>query len=193
MPTASPVLSATARRTRRVIIDAAIETLGQRQSAPLGEIADAAEVSRSTLHRHFSDREQLLTAVDNECRCRFDEATVRARITDGTGLEALNRLGLEYLDLGSVLSLIFADNALIDPDSWDESGEQELARLIERGQADGSIDAQLPVGWVVTTLWVLLFGAWQALISGAVDRHQVPQLLSRTLRGAVGASRGPAD
>lgn len=193
MPTASSELSSTVRRTRRLIIDAAIETLGQRQSAPLGEIADAAEVSRSTLHRHFSDRGQLLASMDGECRRRFDEATARARIAEGTALESLTRLGLEYLGLGSVLSLIFADNALIDPDSWDDSGEQELTTLIERGHTDQSIDAQLPVGWVVTTLWVLLFGAWQAQISDAVDRHQVPQLLSRTLHGAVGASPPPPD
>lgn len=186
-------LSAAARRTRRLIVDAAIETLGQHQGAALGEIADTAEISRSTLHRHFADRSQLLTAVDEECRRRFDEATTRARITDGSGLQALDRLALEYLGLGSVLSLIFADNALVDPDSWDESGEQELAGLIERGHDDGSIAVQLPVGWVITTLWVLLFGAWQAQVSGAVDHHQVPRLLSRTLRGALAASHGPTD
>ncbi|SDS56716.1 TetR/AcrR family transcriptional regulator [Microlunatus soli] len=196
-PSAAP-RSAASRRTRRLIIDAAIETLGQRQSAALGEIADAAGVSRSTLHRQFADRTALLSAVDDECRHRFDDASRRAQVFTGTGLEAIGRLAQEYLDLGPVLSLIFADNALIDPDNWEDVEERDgsggsdelnggtgLAAIIERGHHDGSIDAALPTPWIVTTLWVLLFGAWQVQSSGAA-RHEVSALLARTLIGALG-------
>ena len=218
--------TAASRRTRRLIVDAAIETLGQSQSAKLGEIAEAAGVSRSTLHRQFADRDELLAAVDQECRRRFDLAGRRARVLDGTGLEALERLAQEYLQLGPVLSLIFADNALIDPDSWQPDpdqrqpaasagstvgdaerhyrpdaqhgpgrgevdhlqadGESGLTRIIERGHRDRSVDSALPADWIITTLWVLLFGAWQAQTAG-VARHQVSRLLSRTLIGALGS------
>lgn len=183
--------SAASRRTRRLIVDAAIETLGQQQSAALGEIADAAGVSRSTLHRQFVDRAALLGAVDAECRRRFDDASRRAQILTGTGLEAISRLAQEYLELGPVLSLIFADNALIDPDSWEAEeveadGGAGLATIIDRGHRDGSIDAGLPTPWIVTTLWVLLFGAWQVQSTG-VARHEVSALLARTVIGALGS------
>lgn len=194
--------TATSRRTRQQIVAAAIETLGQHQSATLAEIADAAGVSRSTVHRQFADRGELLTAVDDECRNRFAEASRRADILRGTGLQALDRLAQEYLQLGPVLSLIFADNALIDPDSWEEpsddagaddrtdtdpgelAGGSGLAVIIGRGHHDHSIDPGLPTMWIVTTLWVLLFGAWQVQTAGA-PRHEVAALLSRTVIGAL--------
>ena len=188
--------SAASRRTRQAIVEAAIETFGQDQTASLADIARAAEVSRSTLHRQFEDRSALLAAVDAECRRRFDQASLRSNIADGSGLDALGRLAQEYLDLGSVLSLIFADNALIDPDSWENDpadapnhqsdlhGEHGLAAIIERGHRDGSIDRGLPTAWVITTLWVLLFGAWQ-LRSGGSSRHEIGSLLARTLTGAL--------
>lgn len=175
-----------------MIVDAAIETLGQQQSAALGEIADAAGVSRSTLHRQFADRPELLAAVDDACRSRFDQASRRAQVLNGTGLEAIDRLAQEYLGLGPVLSLIFADNALVDPDSWEENqddeqnGGQGLSIIIERGHRDRSIDPALPTPWIVTTLWVLLFGAWQVQAGGA-PRHEVATLLARTLTGALGS------
>ena len=50
-------------RTRRAIIDAAISVLAANPAAPLGDIAEAAGVGRSTLHRHFSERGDLMRAV----------------------------------------------------------------------------------------------------------------------------------
>ncbi|GAA4907638.1 TetR/AcrR family transcriptional regulator [Streptomonospora salina] len=188
----SAVPSTTARRTRRVIVDAAIETLAADPAATLAEIAEAGDLSRSTLHRHFADRDELLTAIDAECRRRFTAATSAARLGDGGALNALDRLALEYLDLGPVLGLIFADNAPIDPDTWEDSDgrEQGLSTTIERGQnsaTEGDIDPELPPDWVLTTFWVLLFGAWLSLKNG-MNRRDVATYLSRTFRKAVGTA-----
>ncbi|HWE54152.1 MAG TPA: TetR/AcrR family transcriptional regulator [Acidimicrobiales bacterium] len=48
------------RRTRKAIVDATIELLGQGGNPSVGEIADAAEVSRRTVYLHFPSLEQLL-------------------------------------------------------------------------------------------------------------------------------------
>jgi AcrR family transcriptional regulator len=180
-PTEPTELSPASRRTRRHIVDIAIESLAENRNASLGDIADAARVSRSTLHRHFSDRAELLTAIDDECRRRFGVAIARAEVQHGTGMEVLNRIAMEFLDLGPVLSLIFADNALVDPDSW---GDGDMTELVVRGHRDNTIDPELPTAWVETTLWVLLFGSWLSMSGGAVKRRDVPALLSRTLSGA---------
>jgi AcrR family transcriptional regulator len=169
-----------------LIVDTAIETLAVTPAAALGEIAAAAGVSRSTLHRHFADRADLVAAIDEECRRRFDVATHRAEPTDGTGLDALTRLCLEYFELGPVLGLVFADNAIIDPDEWPDDGEAGMIMVIRRGQRDGTVDPQLPCEWLIITFWVLLFGAWQAAQHGETQRRDVPGLLTRTLVGAFG-------
>lgn len=183
--------SPTARRTRRVIIDAAIETLARSTTATLAEIAEAGDLSRSTLHRHFADRDDLLAAVDAECQVRFAAAASAARLGEGGALDSLDRLAQEYLDLGSVLGLVFADNAPVDPDRWDESDDRDqgLVAMIEGGQHADSrpdIDPELAPEWVLTTFWVLLFGAWLSLKDG-MSRRDVAVHLSRTFRKAVGA------
>ena len=82
---------------------------------------------------------------------RFAAALVRARPAEGSGLTALLRACGEIVHLGPVLGLIFADNALVDPDTWDtDESDDEFSALAARGQADGSIAADLPLAWVVT-------------------------------------------
>lgn|SRR5690606_30308652 len=177
-------LSPTARRTRGLIVDAGITVLAERASATLAEIADAADVSRSTLHRHFADRNDLLAAIDAECRTRFDRAAAAARLDEGEALDAMDRLAQEYLGLGPVLGLVFADDALVDPDEWDEEDRDGgLTTVIAGGRGAGGLDPALSTEWMETTFWTLLFGAWLSLQSGT-SRRDVAFQLSRTLRKA---------
>jgi AcrR family transcriptional regulator len=182
--------SAKATRTRRDIVAAAIECWSADNSASLGEVAVAAGVGRTTVNRYFSDRAQLITAVDAECQMRFAAALVRARPAEDSGLTALLRVCGEIVDLGPVLGLIFADNALVDPDTWgtDESGDEsgdEFTALAARGQADGSIAPDLPLAWVVTLVWTTLFAGWLMIKTETLTRVEVSQLLSRTLASGV--------
>lgn len=181
-------MSPAARRTRRLIVDAGITVLAERTSATLAEIADAADVSRSTLHRHFTDRNDLLAAIDAECRVRFDRAASAAKLGEGSALDAMDRLAQEYLGMGPVLGLVFADNALIDPDGWDYEDEGGgLTATIASGQREGDLDPELSAEWVETIFWTLLFGAWLSL-QGGTSRRDVAFQLSRTLRKAFGRS-----
>ena len=178
--------SARAARTRRDIVEAAIEAWALDNSASLGQVAESAGVGRTTVNRYFSDRGQLVDAVDAECRRRFLAAVDRARPSDGTGLAALQRACAEIAQLGPVLGLIFADNALVDPDTWAEDEDPgALGALVLRGHADGSIALDLPADWVATHVWTSLFGASLMLRSSTLTSSEVGQLLVRTLAGGV--------
>lgn len=178
--------STRAGRTSRDIVQAAITCWSVDNSASLGEVAASAGVGRTTVNRYFSERAQLIAAVDQECRLRFRAAVDRARPAEGPGLSALQRVCAEIVQLGAVLGLIFADNALVDPDAWAPDGDPgALGAMVVRGQADGSIALDLPAEWVATHVWTLLFAAWLTIQSGTLTSYEVGQLLARTLATGV--------
>ncbi|BCJ68791.1 TetR/AcrR family transcriptional regulator [Polymorphospora rubra] len=199
-----PQQSATRARTRQAIIDAAIGLLAQNRAAPLGEIATAAGVGRTTLHRYFADRAELLAAIDVEGDLRLEQAITRARLDEGTGAEALLRLCQEYFELGDLLSLMFgeqqatADASCFGPDeAGPAAGGSEPAGLstpafeaaVRRGHHDGSIDPGLPAYWLESILWAHLYTAWSFTTQGNLTRYEVLRLTLRTLDGAIAGRR----
>jgi serine phosphatase RsbU (regulator of sigma subunit) len=78
---------ADALRNRERILDAAERLLEQSASAPLTEIAAAAGVARSTLHRRFASRGDLIAAVRERPRETDVERTVGALPTGHFGRE----------------------------------------------------------------------------------------------------------
>lgn len=174
-------------RTRQAILAAAIDVLGQNPAAALSDIATAAQVGRTTLHRYFPERSDLMRAVAVEGAARLDRATANARLDDGTGAEALQRLCREYFDLGSLLSLIFTDpDCLGDASPAANDGcDDRFAAMIERGHRDGTIDTALPADWLASLMWSQLYAGWSYVTSHGASRHEVLRLLVRTVDGAV--------
>ncbi|GAB7050183.1 TetR/AcrR family transcriptional regulator [Catenuloplanes indicus] len=181
-------------RTRRAILDAAIAVLGRNPAASLGEIATAAGVGRTTLHRYFPDRSDLLGAIKEDSVVRMDRAVELARLPEGTGRAAVVRLAREYFDLGDLLSLLFADPPLAGDPTWekDTAGcDPRLAEVVVRGHRDGTIDPELPAGWVESLIWSQLYAGWAYTADGA-SRHDTLRLVLRTLTGALTpAAPGP--
>jgi TetR/AcrR family transcriptional repressor of lfrA len=177
-------------RTRQAIVDAAIDVLGRNPAAPLSEIATAAEVGRTTLHRYFAERSDLMAAVSAEAVARLSRATVQARMAEGTGAAAIRRLCQEYFDLGGLLSLIFTEPGLI-AGRWEGAGDCDpvFVAMVERGHRDGSVDPELPAGWVQSLIWSQLYAGWAYLAESGASRHEVLRLVLRTVAGAVAAKR----
>ncbi|MDQ7906324.1 TetR/AcrR family transcriptional regulator [Phytohabitans sp. ZYX-F-186] len=178
--------TASRARTRQAIIDAAIAVLGKNLSAPLSEVATAADVGRTTLHRYYPERSDLLSAVRAESVLRLERATEHARLDEGTGAEALHRLCEEYFELGDVLSLVFGDpHCLEEVDRGQSGAEDRFKAVVERGHRDGSIDPELPATWLESVLWSQLYAAWSYVTDSGESRHHVLRLMLRTLAGAV--------
>lgn len=172
-------------RTRRDIVDSAIEVWAEDNTASLGAVAEGAGVGRTTLNRYFTDRARLISAVDEECRSRYVTAMNHSRIEEGSGRDAVLRICTELLHLGPVLGLVFSDNALVSPDGWFTEEEDPLGIAIGRGYADGSLDSTLPGDWVGTFVWTSLFAAQIGVGSGVRTAHEAAMLLTRTLSHGV--------
>src|SRR5690625_7646568 len=107
--------------------------MAARREAPMTDIAEAAGVSRSTLHRYFPDRTALRDAMDELAQSAWIDAVRSARLEEGSGLEAFRRLCAELLGRLDVLAWW-----MVRPDSWedDEDTSVEGEQLIT-GHARG--------------------------------------------------------
>jgi AcrR family transcriptional regulator len=177
-------------RTRQAIVDAAIEVLARNPAAPLGEVAAAANVGRTTLHRYFAERADLTAALRAEVVHRLRRATERARVAEGTGAAAIRRLCQEYFDLGDVLSLILTEQLQLTDADWQQTAERDadvVVEMVERGHRDGTVDPELPASWIQSLIWSQLYAGWSYLGERGVSRHEALRLILRTIGGAVAA------
>jgi TetR/AcrR family transcriptional repressor of mexCD-oprJ operon len=183
---------ADAARNRRAILDAAIHALAADPSVRLDQIATAAGVTRTTLYRHFRDREELVLAVYLEALEAVSRAISGARLEQGPVPAAFQRVADAVLGVSDEYQVLVMGPAadLADP-LLIASYEQLLApvaALAERGQAGGELAADLAPTWIAETLIGLLFTALPRLADGTLGREEVAPLVLRTFWSGV---KGP--
>ncbi len=167
--------SPTRARTRRAILDAAVACWGVDSSASLTDIAERAGVARTTLHRYFPDRGDLLQALARHVMQLVEDAVERARPESGHPLEALRRLAEEHYDLGPILLHLYEVPALsADADFWDwsEAGMQDpLEDLLRRWAPE--LRPELSVQWLRESFWSLLYAGWGMARRRSLPRHEI--------------------
>lgn len=186
MVTASQTESRVRARTRRAILDAAAGALSRDPGASLAEVADVAGVGRSTLHRYFPDRADLLDAVGTHAFEAMDAAVERARPGDGPPRPGMLRLCQELFELGDLLSLIFGP-VLAGRPEWQRpsAAGRAVDALLDRGQADGTIDPSPTSAWAQDLLWCLLYAANAHVAETGVSRHRALSLALHSFDGAL--------
>lgn len=187
-------MTPTTERTRRAILDAAAAVLARDPSAALSEVAAAAGVGRTTLHRHYPDRAGLVRALALDAFAASAAACEQSRLEDGSALDALARLVHELLRLGDRFAFLLREPAVVaDPEI--ERAEAEAAApiltLVARGQATGELRADLPASWMVDAIGSLVYGAWIAVDAGTLPRADAPRLVLATLTGGIAARAAP--
>ncbi|MHA6629923.1 TetR/AcrR family transcriptional regulator [Pseudonocardia sichuanensis] len=180
--------SSTRARTRRAILDAGVSILSQHSGASLAEVASAAGVGRTTMHRYFPERADLIAGITADLIEQIASATERARPQDGPALAALERVCQAYFALGDGPMLMLSEPQLFGPpeDHMSES-DRAVLELVQRGHAEGAMDPNLTPEWILSVLWSLLFSTWLHTREDDVPEHDALALCLRTLRKAVAA------
>jgi TetR/AcrR family transcriptional regulator, repressor for lfrA len=171
--------SRTRERTRLAILRAGIAVLTRSPAASLGEVAAAAGVARSTLHRYYSDRTALVEGIHAFVHSEYRAVLGRARLDEGTGLEAYARLCSELVDSDEVFSWWLQEQP---SGSWGATPEDAVvASVLERGRADGSIDPRLDPDWIALHTWAALYTARVYPLTGSRSPREARELCVRTL------------
>jgi AcrR family transcriptional regulator len=154
------------RRTRKAIIDAAVELVAAGQTPSVDEIARAAEVSRRTIYLHFPTLEQLLidatagalsnAAIDAALDQEADSADPAARVEALAG--RMLELSTAALPLGrQLIRLTVAAPPTADTGlpkrgyrriEWIERALEPLRRTLDDEQFERLVSSlALVIGW----------------------------------------------
>ncbi|MCL1870322.1 MAG: TetR/AcrR family transcriptional regulator [Promicromonosporaceae bacterium] len=177
-------------RTHAAIIDAAIEALAADPNATMGEIAAAAGVGRATIHRYFPGRADLLSALVDLALQRASAAHERARLDVGPAREAVQRLCGEYAELGTLQAILMAGTLPDDEIAKHPLNDQQqadVAAVLPRGHADGSIDPTLDEDWFLGIIWAYTTLFFEYLTAGTTSKHAATSEYLRRVDKAVRA------
>ncbi|WP_232664136.1 TetR/AcrR family transcriptional regulator [Pseudonocardia sp. TRM90224] len=181
--------SGTRARTRRAILDAAVTVLSERRTASMSEIADAANVARSTLHRYFADRAELIEALVDNAIARGSAAVQEAALDKGPATDAIRRLALAYFDLGPLMTFLWQELSLDQEDHpfWQKMEAQgdPMTEVVERGLADGSFDPAFEAEWIRHMFWAVVFSTWELVSDGRMARQPAISAMLRTIEKAL--------
>jgi AcrR family transcriptional regulator len=199
--TDDPPPRADARRNRDAVLSAAIRVLSERPDASMREIAEASGVGRTTVYRHFPQRDDLVRALFRRVFEDAHELTERlvgagraawaadAGGSEADALEVLVELTAAFADLGARYRFLGVHREL-EHEQLEalsaEYGVEPLASYLADGQARGQLRGDLSVPWMMDVVHGLTMMAAQHVRVGAGTPEELRPMLAATVRGALG-------
>jgi AcrR family transcriptional regulator len=171
------------------LLDVAAEVLVANPAAPLAVVAQAAGIGRTTLHKQYATRDDLLLAVAHRSLDLCIEAA-REAVADETG--ALRRLVDALIPVGPQLAFLFRQPSLdADPalDRRFDDLDEPVNRAVRAAQQVGELRRDRPDWWFVSSLYALVYVAWEGIAKGRLAPLDATELVLGTLLDGLGAGR----
>jgi AcrR family transcriptional regulator len=180
------------KRASASVLDVAVEVLVAEPAASLAEVAHAAGIGRTTLHKQYATREELIRAVAHRAIdvCEEVIAAAERSAADDGGLRALAEA---MVPIGPHLAFLWRnpsfDRAEDIAQRWGAVEPRALA-VLKRAQAAGVLRGDVADFWLLQTFYSLVYGAAQFVDSGHLAPRDAPALVVDTLaRGLGGGPR----
>jgi TetR/AcrR family transcriptional repressor of lfrA len=168
-------------RTRKAILDAAMVVLASNPAAAVADIATAAEVGRSTVHRYFPERIDLIRALAIHVHALSSAAITAADPTCGAPDAALRRVVESQLDLGPMVAYIYNEPTVMsDPELMAhlDTGDEAIIEVLARVSSDRP---NTPPGWARRVFWALLQAGYETATQDGTPRHQIVDAIMASL------------
>ncbi|MEU0069797.1 helix-turn-helix domain-containing protein [Streptomyces sp. NPDC006332] len=151
-------LRADAERSVRAILEAAERVLAQDANAPMEQIAEAAGLTRITVHRRFANRQALLEALTVSAKEQLIDAIEDARPDAAPALVALYRVTANVLRVKSNWRFTLSHtNAHSEAAAalWAEI-DGHTRELLSRAQREGLLAPDADLDWTRQVYYALL-------------------------------------
>ncbi len=194
----SSLLSTPIVDPRRHVLDAAATVLCSHSGASLAEVAAAAGIGRTSLHRLFPTRHDLLYALADDALIRV-EAAVDGALPPGPEPveESLRRLVEAVLPLADEMRFLDIGAGVWDlpemVERWYDIS-RPVEEVVRTAKEAGELRADLPTAWAVDLFVAAIFAASNGVADGRIARRDAVDLVvDAILRGiaAPGLSSAP--
>lgn len=190
--TASPKpMRADTERTVRAILEAAERVLSANPAATVEQIAEAAGVARTTVHRRFASRDALIAALAAWATQRFREAVEAARPDTAPPAVALHQATANVLRVK--VSWRFAmDATATDPEvARVHAGIlASCERLFARARDTGLLGPDTDLDWARRVYYALIH---EAAAQGPATDAAVDALATRVVTTLLHGLGGPKE
>ncbi|SEB88020.1 DNA-binding transcriptional regulator, AcrR family [Nocardioides exalbidus] len=176
---------------RNEILGAAQGAFNADPAASMAAVAEAAGISRATLHRHFDSREALLVELGtrslDQWAGRLDEVDAEALAASGDApaiRAALETLVLGYVDDADGFGFALTDHVILANADLEERTQvlaDREAVLFAAAQRVGVLRPDLPPRWFGHAIYGLLVSGREAVRIGDVARRDVGRLVLSSL------------
>jgi AcrR family transcriptional regulator len=188
---AKQAMRADAERTMRTILEAAEGVLSKNPSASMEQIAEAAGVARSTVHRRFATRDALVDALTEWAAQQFADSVEAANPDSTPPIVALYVVTANVLR--TKMSWGFAMSRGVPAGTATarihEDVSHRCVQLFERCKESGIMRADVDTGWARRVYYSLI----EESTRDASDRDNPDEMASKivdTLLRGVGTPRG---
>ena len=188
MSASVPSKTSVRSRTRGAILAAAASVLARDRAATLPDIAQAAGVGRTTLHRYFPDRESLIEAAVEDSIQAIYQSVAEAALHQGPSMDAMRRAVAAMVAVGDRLMFVFGDPRVLEGYGAPDAAvppDDPVIDLIKRGQAEGVFDPEVSPSWIQHVLWVLVYRGCEDADRGELPRHGITATVVRTLENGI--------
>jgi TetR/AcrR family transcriptional regulator, mexCD-oprJ operon repressor len=177
-------------RTRAAIVEAAAVAFGRTgASAKLDDVAEAAGVSRATVYRYFSSRDELLEALVDEAYQEVVQRVRDANIEDVPFIEALARVTRAAALTADHFVFLHNDALPRYQHHLDDEYESRMIELFRRGQNEGLLRQDVPTIWLRTVFRAIVTEALYHGIDVQLSAEDIaPLVVSQFMHGASAAA-----
>ncbi len=170
------------------LLDIVAEVLVADPSASLAEVAEAAGIGRTTLHKQYATRDDLIRAVAHRGIDLFEDAIAGVPDDDADG--GLLALAQAMVPIGPQLAFLWRTPSFDhDPGivtRWNQV-ETRACAVIKRAQQRGVITSGVSQIWLVQALYSLVYSAAEMVRAGLLAPREAPRLVLDTYVHGLGA------
>ncbi|WP_329245057.1 TetR/AcrR family transcriptional regulator [Actinoallomurus sp. NBC_01490] len=186
-PAGGRPLRADAERTMRAILEAAERTLSRDPAATMEQIAEAAGVARTTVHRRFATRDALIDALAVWATQRFAAAVDSAHPDTAPPLVALYQTTANVLSVKISWGFAMSQASSANPEVARVYSEirDTCERLLRRAREAGVLRTDVDIPWTRRVYYALIHEAAQS--RDDQDTDALATLVVDTLLRGAGA------